>query len=150
MMQAYSELIQQRLKDNYCPLCNEWTTNYIDSNETAYVVPARTPYELDHILICPKAHLELQSQCTHQQLVDMSTLLYKWTDIMYQNHQELVVFMRQWAVLGKTGKSIWHLHWHIIPNFTIQYGWSQVDSDARMFMSDEQYQDIVSYLKSYI
>jgi len=82
-MQAYGEIIQQRLKDNYCPLCSEWSSNYIDSNETAYVVPARTPYESDHILICPKSHVELQSQCEEQVLQDIYTLLHKRTSIMY-------------------------------------------------------------------
>lgn len=149
-MQIYGELVKQRIKDGYCPLCHESSDNYIDSNDTAYIVPARTPYESDHIIICTKEHVELQSQLTTQQSTDIYALMNKRTKILYDKHKELVVFLRQWQVLGKTGKSIWHLHRHIVPHFTIQYGWSQQHSDARVFMSDEQYDSAIHHLQSYV
>lgn len=148
-MQTYGELIHKRIADGYCPLCHESSDHYIDHNDTAYIVPARTPYESDHIIICSKEHVELQSQLTAAQSADIHVLVDKRTKILYDRHGELVVFLRQWSVLGKTGKSIWHLHWHIVPHFTIQYGWSQANSDARVFMSDDQYHNSVQHLQSY-
>lgn len=123
-----------------CPFCEELSNfSIVDENEHAFVVPARAPYHEDHILVLPKVHNSLLQEYTSEQLYAVYDLLTKWQTILYKKHKELVVFLRAWEILWSTGKTMDHLHRHIVPHFTIQFGWSQESSDNRIFLDDDDY-----------
>jgi len=147
---AYGELVKQRLDTKYCPFCEEWQSNYIDQNESAYVISARAPYESDHVLICPKSHCSSMTELGAQELQDIRSLITKRNQILYQKHAELVIFVREGSTWGVTGKTVWHLHRHIVPHLTIHCRGTQQDSDARVFMDNAQYQQTVTHLQSYL
>lgn len=91
------------------------------------------------MLVCPYQHGELISDYNDEQLASIMELIFKWERFLYKRHQEVVVFLRQGKVGGKTGKSVHHLHWHIVPHFQIVYGGSQEGSDQRTVYNDTEY-----------
>jgi len=95
---AYGDLVQQRIQDNYCPFCEEPVTNYLDQNDTAYVMSARAPYKSDHVLVCSKSHHGSMTQLSTQELVDIRSLITKRNQILYDKHGELVIFVREGSV----------------------------------------------------
>lgn len=105
-MKTYGDLVQERLTNAYCPFCNESQECYIDSNEYAYVVPARAPYTQDHVLICPKSHVISLTECTPQELQDIWSLITKRNQILCGKHCDVVIFLREGSVLGATGKTV--------------------------------------------
>lgn len=135
-MSSYKEILNS---ERPCPFCHEEEQFRIDSNSTCYVIPSRAPYTEDHILICPKSHKKSLDSLSADELSDIRTLLQQWQHILYHKHGEVVLMLREWIPWGTTGKTLEHLHWHIVPQFTIQHGWSQEASDARKFLSDEEY-----------
>lgn len=138
----YKEHVQALWKSASCPFCKE-KDFVIDKNSHAFVLAARAPYTQDHLLVCSSRHVETLAELTEQELQDLYMLLTKWEAILHKKHGELVVFLRQGSVLGPTWKSIAHLHWHIVPNFKIQYGWSQESSDERVLLDETQMKSIV-------
>lgn len=101
----------------------------------------------DHILICPKRHGETLEDFSDKELSDIYALITQREKILYNKHGELVVFLRQGSIMGSTGKTIHHLHRHIVPHFTIKYGWDQASSDARKVYSEDEYKIIQAKLK---
>lgn len=139
---SYNEYIKKITKEKICPFCKELSLA-IDANDTAFVLPARAPYTIDHLLICPKEHKKSLSELSVQELQDIQELMLKWSEIIKKEHGELVVFLRQWLPFWLTGQTVAHLHWHIVPNFPIHAGWSQDASDSRKFLDDEEYAAIL-------
>lgn len=119
-----------------CPFCKEREEFSIDQNEYAFALLARAPYHPDHILICPKRHGEVISDYSPEELANIDQLLHKWQNLLYQYHGEVVTFLRQGKTLGTTGKSIAHLHRHIIPHFRIDFGGSFEASEQRKVYTD--------------
>lgn len=143
----YQSHMAQIKQAGICPFCEEMDAFSLDHNEYAFVLPARAPYQKGHLLVCPKRHGELLSDYDEIELQAIYSLITKWQTILYKHYGELVIFIRQWAVWGTTGKSVAHLHRHIVPNFTIRFGDSQSDSDARKFYTDEEYRALIHQLK---
>lgn len=137
---TYIDHIKKMKASGVCPFCEEYKQDLaVDENDTAYVLPARAPYTEDHILICTKRHVDILQDLSAEELKQVYQLIVKWETILYQKHAEVVVFLRQGISFGVTGKSLHHFHRHIVPNFTIQYGWSQEISDARYIMDEKEY-----------
>lgn len=109
-------------ENNICPFCEEKDVYAIDENEYAVVLPARAPYREDHILICPKRHGDFLQEYSQRELEDLYSLLTKWEVLLQKKHGEVVTFLRQGKNFGTTGKSLSHLHRHIIPQFKILFG----------------------------
>jgi diadenosine tetraphosphate (Ap4A) HIT family hydrolase len=143
---AYINHINNMKQQKVCPFCEE-IKFAIDENDTAFVLPARAPYTEDHLLICTKNHRKYISELSSQELEDVQTLLIKREKILQDKHGELVIFIRQWETFWITGKSLDHFHRHIVPNFAIQYGWTQEASDNRKFFNDIEYKEIISQMK---
>ena len=142
----YRTHLQDMKKSGFCPFCEE-IKYAIDENNHAFVLPARAPYTPDHILICSKRHAETLADFSPQELADIYALITKWEILLHTKHGEIVVFLRQGSLLGTTGKSISHFHWHIVPHFTIKYGWTQESSDDRKVYTLEEYANIQQNLQ---
>ena len=90
----------------------------IDQTLLSYVYPARSPYVQDHLLVIPKRevifHYELSSEERH----DLWELADKWLRIMHQHISNVTVLLRD-SFADDSGKSIAHLHIHLIPSFDV-------------------------------
>ena len=143
---SYKEHIDNMNNKSICPFCEElWFA--LDQNNTAFVLAARAPYIEDHILICTKSHKKYLPELSTEELQDIQSLLIKWEKILQDRYGELVVFLRQWEPFWVTWKSLDHFHRHIVPNFTIKYGWTQEMSDSRKFFNDSEYEDVIKKIK---
>ena len=147
----YKAHIDEIHRTKRCPFCEELSQlSIIDQNKHAFVVPARAPYHDDHILILPKIHKSLLHDYTVEELDSVYELLTKRETLLYTKHEELAVFLRARKILWSTGKTMDHLHRHIVPHFTIQFGGSQENSDKRMFLDDDLYREMRERLSNYI
>lgn len=144
----YKFHLQSLNQQGICPFCEE-QKYAVDENKYAFVLPARAPYHEDHVLICPKRHAETLEDFSSEELTHIYELITKWEILLYHKHRELVVFLRQGSVWGRTGKTISHLHRHIVPHFEIKFWGTQEQSDARMVYSDEEYTDIQTQMRQY-
>jgi diadenosine tetraphosphate (Ap4A) HIT family hydrolase len=102
------------------------------------------------VLILPKIHKSVLHDYTQEELNSVYALLTKRETLLYAKHEELVIFLRAGKILGPTGKTMDHLHRHIIPHFTIQFGGSQESSDKRVFLDDIQYTALKEHMKQYL
>ena len=98
-MATYGEMIQERLRDGYCPFCHESSEAYIDHNDSAYVVPAPAPYNQDHVLICPISHKTSMLDLRSDELADIRSLITKRNHILVDKHQDVVIFVREGSAL---------------------------------------------------
>ena len=145
----YRSHLHKMKEEGICPFCLE-KKYAVDENDSAFVLPARAPYREDHILICPKKHGETIEDFTQWELQDLYALITKREKILYKKHGELVVFLRQGSVWWSTGKTISHLHRHIVPHFEIKFWGTQEASDARMVYSDDIYNRVQEEMKTYL
>lgn len=143
----YKSHVEMMAKDKRCPFCEEKKIFTIDENEYAFVLPARAPYHQDHILVCPKRHIDFLEELSPQETQDIHALFTKRAMILHKKHWETVSFLRQWTNRWPTGKTISHMHWHIIPHFQILYGWDQASSDNRVLYNDDEMNTVINQLK---
>lgn len=101
-----------------CPFCDEEERKdrIILENKSAYLTYALVPYHKHHLLIIPKKHraLLLEASFFEQQrinrLIDQGVRLLRAI-----GYKDLSVLVRD----GNLGKTIEHLHYHIVPNVYI-------------------------------
>ncbi len=145
---SYIQHIKTMKASGICPFCEEykqWLA--IEQNDTAYVLLARAPYTEWHLLVCTKRHVDVLQDLTPEELSDVYALIIKREILLYQQHSEVVVFLRQGKPFGITGKSLHHFHRHIVPKFTIQYGGTQEASDSRHMMDDKEYTQKIAQMR---
>ena len=147
-MKNYIDHVNAMKEKDICPFCEEKNHYAIDENDHAVVLPARAPYREDHILVCPKRHADFLQDYTQQEIDDLYALLTKWEILLQKKHGEVVTFLRQGKNFGTTGKSISHLHWHIIPQFKILFAHTQEESNNRQVYTDKELQATTQQLKT--
>jgi diadenosine tetraphosphate (Ap4A) HIT family hydrolase len=101
-----------------CPFCDEKdrVNRVILENRSGYLTYALSPYHKHHLLVIPKKHrlrlLEASALEQYQlnRLIDQGVRLLR-----ILGYNDLSVLVRD----GHLGKSIDHLHYHVIPNTDI-------------------------------
>ena len=91
----------------------------IDKNEHFQVLLARAPYTPDHLLIVPIRHLIYMHELSSDKLAAAMLLINKRMDILHQTYPDINLLLRDGKVNGNIGKSVDHLHFHLIPSITI-------------------------------
>lgn len=140
MTVKYEEI--KGIKNKKCPFCSASEEEIVDENATCCVMLARAPYTQDHLLFIPKRHVVMMEELTEEEYDDMQALLKKWMKKIHQFHQEATLVMRDGEVNGEIGKSVSHLHYHIIPNIPI--GMDPQKEKERVFYEREKMLAILS------
>lgn len=129
-------IYEKWLKKNkgYCPFCNLKESEIIKKEEDIFLIIAKAPYTKDHLLIVPKEHKTKISQLTNSELNNLNKLVSFAFKKMSKIYQDVSILYREGE---KIGKSIDHLHVHIIPKMKI--GTLKKESSQRKMLSDKKY-----------
>lgn len=103
---------------NRCPFCDETERDnrIILENRSAYLTYALVPYHKHHLLIIPKKHRKLLLETSFFEQRAINRLIDQGVRLLRAvGYSDLSVLVRD----GDLGKSITHLHYHIIPNVYI-------------------------------
>ena len=110
----YDDYLLRVLKDE-CPFCDIKNEYVVEKWKHFTVLLARAPYIKDHILIVPNRHLVRLSEITPKEIL----VIEKWMREMETIYSEVNLLLRDGVANWKVGKSIDHLHFHIVPDIPI-------------------------------
>jgi len=100
-----------------CPFCCLVLNNIIKKGENSYITYALAPYSKHHLLVIPNRHVENYEDLKEEEKKDIDNLLlYGIKSIKKLGHEGYSILLREGEVSGKTIK---HLHYHIIPSVFI-------------------------------
>ena len=105
---------------NGCPFCAKDDldrTVIVKENRRAMITVAKAPYVPDQLLVITKRHIERFSEMNLFEAIDCFRLI-KWAGerFYYKGHPGFNTLLRDG---DRVGKSIPHLHIHLIPNLDI-------------------------------
>ncbi len=114
----YDDYLLKVLKDE-CPFCDINRDYVVEKWKYFTVLLARAPYIHDHVLIVPNRHLVRLSEITPKEWWDLVLMIEKWMIKMETIHSEVNLLLRDGVANWKVGKSIDHLHFHIVPDIPV-------------------------------
>ncbi len=97
-----------------CPFCARPTDEILLESEKAFVTYAIAPYHKHHLLVIPKRHFSSFIEITTEEMSEIDILQRKALDILHNLGYKNVSFLVRDG--DGSGKSIEHLHYHVIPD----------------------------------
>ena len=131
-------------KNHSCPFCHLIKQEVIKENKYAILTLARAPYTKDHLLIVPKKHAVKLSSLSKKQKDAIEELTYYGMKKLHKKYKNVSVLYRE-GNKNKVGKSIDHMHYHIIPN--MQIGSRDINYRKRKVYSEKEYVKRIKELK---
>lgn len=121
-----------------CPFCGDISSLIILQTETCFLTYADAPYYPDHLLVCPKRHVEHILELTKQEESEMESLQHKGLELLEKlGHKNITCMVREGM---STGKSVAHIHSHLIPEIPLSN--EQYATLERQVLSQEQIIDL--------
>jgi diadenosine tetraphosphate (Ap4A) HIT family hydrolase len=143
----YGEALKTIKRKRICPFCQTKENEIIEESTYMYVIPARAPYIKDHLLIIPKRHVNLLKELSQRELTDLYTLVDTRTKKLHQYHKSVNLLLRDGLVSDrKCGKSINHLHFHLVPDCDIGEKTGKGEPN-REFLNEKKYQQTNQEIK---
>ena len=105
-------------KTPVCPFCDKEkrADRIISENRSAYLTYALSPYHKHHLLVIPKKHHLLLLEASMFEQYQLNRLIDEGIRLLrILGYKDLSILVRD----GHLGKSIDHLHYHVIPNTDI-------------------------------
>ena len=116
-----------------CPFC-EGHQKEILKKGGAFLTYSLAPYHPDHLLIVPSRHVEYLHEISDEEMRDIDALQKEGIKILNKlGHTNISVLVREGENIGKT---IAHLHYHIIPDSILEL--KDHAGDERIILSPEQ------------
>ncbi|MCD5382907.1 HIT domain-containing protein [Candidatus Gracilibacteria bacterium] len=123
---------------NKCPFCAIDENIKIYDYASVYMTIARAPYGPDHLLIIPKRHVDSLFDLTIEEDDEIQGLVRAGIKMLKKlGYSDLSILVREGMA---TGKSIPHLHYHIIPNINIG---SANSNGEREFLDDNKAKEAI-------
>jgi histidine triad (HIT) family protein len=131
--------------DDRCPFCEREAldpTVIVRANARAMLTVAKAPYVPDQLLVIPKRHVENVADLQVLDIVDCLRLI-RWAGnrLTKNGHPGYTILLRDGDGVGK---SIAHLHIHLIPNLDIPI---MNSSRLRRVLTPAQIQKIVQRIQ---
>jgi len=127
----YSDYLK---KNKVCPFCNLKKGEIIRGNKFAVLTLAQAPYCKDHLIVTPRHHhmrLNLMSVAEKKAVDD---LIYYGMRKLHKRYKNVSVLYRE-GNLEEVGKSVVHLHYHLIPEMKV--GALGYDGSGRRMIGDK-------------
>jgi diadenosine tetraphosphate (Ap4A) HIT family hydrolase len=142
----YSDYLAHEQQTHHCGFCDVSDEHIVISNEVGYVTPALAPYGETHFLVCPWDHVESFLMMDDEARSSLMSLATQMMSRLYDRGvREVVQLMRdsQTFVDGESaastsGKTRKHFHIHIVGDVQIMPAMTQVESDSRRVLTDEE------------
>lgn len=122
-----------------CPFCDGKDKMFAES-EHAYLTYALAPYHPHHLLVIPKQHVLHYLELSKDEEDEINVLIRSGFEALKRlGYQNITVLVREGVTVGK---SIAHLHYHLIPN--IRIGDIDHDGRERAILTAEEIESTVS------
>lgn len=129
---------------NVCPFCELKKSEILKQNKDFYLIPTRAAYIKDHLLIVPKKHKTKISQLNKKEFENLNNLVFYAFKKLNKKYQDASILYRE-GEKKKIGKSIDHMHVHIIPKLKI--GSINSYNKPRERLEDLEYENEVKRIK---
>ena len=139
------EYSEYRSQLTSCPFCNEIIP--ISETKNFYITLARAPYTKDHILVVPKKHVIFLNELTKEEQQELRETVNVRNNIMLKHYHGTSILLRDAHENGTSGKSIGHLHAHIVPDCWIG-ALTGDNEDDRHFFEEDEYQELIQDAKN--
>ena len=139
------EYSEYRSQLTSCPFCNDTQILWEDNN--FYVTLARAPYIKDHILIIPKKHVIFLNELTQEEQHQLWDIVNKRNNILLKHYNGTSILLRDSHENGTSGKSIGHLHAHIVPDCWIG-ALTGDNGDDRHFFEEDEFTELIQDAKN--
>jgi diadenosine tetraphosphate (Ap4A) HIT family hydrolase len=139
----YQDYLTTFSQDEYCPFCHFTPEELVAEGNYFSIIASRSPYSTDHLLIIPKRHVIFLKELEQAELTELRTLLTLRNAKLHQHHKAVTLLLRDCEYRQDTGKSINHLHFHLVPDRYIGI----VRDSEREFLSDDDYSKEIERLK---
>ena len=118
-----------------CPFCKITATEEaIEENDTAFLTYALAPYAKHHLLVVTKRHVVNLLDVTPKETQDIDALIRLGAKIVTRlGNSDYSILLRSGHV---EGKSVPHLHYHVIPH--VKIGNAETGGDARSILTPEE------------
>jgi len=103
-----------------CPFDKLKKSEILFSNDSASAILSRAPYTKDHLLIVSNRHLLKISELNKKEKIELDNLLFFTLEKLHKKYENITILYREGTING-VGKSIEHLHIHLIPNMKIGF-----------------------------
>lgn len=127
----YKDLLKE---DRPCPFCVRAPHERLETTDSTFLTYALAPYHKHHLLVVPERHVVSFTDLTEPEHLAIAAMLERGVRLLnslgYENNTVLV------RDGDATGKSVGHLHYHIIPNTRI--GDIDHDGNERTVLSPEE------------
>ena len=133
----YQDIVTQNLKYHLCPFCEMPLAFILEKSEYFFVSMARAPYTENHLLIIPLRHVVLFNDLSPEEVQDLMQLISKWNQKLHTQHTDVNLLLRDGFLWGSIGKSVDHLHFHLIPDLPI--GHEEWSSEDRQYLDEKEY-----------
>ncbi len=125
-----------------CPFCDHKDRKIVE-NKNAFLTYAKAPYAPHHILVVPQRHVDSFLDLTKAEEASITMLLRKGVKMLHaMGDKNCSILVRDG--MG-TGKSIAHLHYHIIPNHRI--GDLDINGEKRKVLTQKEISHVLKELK---
>ena len=126
-----------------CPFCEDIKGKILLENDGAYLTYSLAPYHKYHLLVIPKRHVENLAELTWEEHVCLTALFVTGVKTLGKlGHNDCTLLTRD---SGSLGKSIKHLHGHIIPGGFIQD--TSLNTAVRKILSTDEEKNLKKELK---
>jgi diadenosine tetraphosphate (Ap4A) HIT family hydrolase len=126
----YTEYLKNLSK---CPFC-DCADRTVRENSNAYLTYSLAPYHKHHLLVLPRRHVESFLTLTEEELDGIESLLRSGAKLLsFLGYEDYSILVRNG---DESGKSVKHLHYHIVPHVhigNIDYG-----GEERRIMTKEE------------
>jgi diadenosine tetraphosphate (Ap4A) HIT family hydrolase len=134
-------------KKHPCPFCKLNPNEIIKQNKKAYLVIAKAPYTKYHLLVVPKKHKIKLNDLTPSERDSIEKLIYFGLKKLKKKYKSVSILYREGS-LKHSGKSIKHLHYHLIPKLRI--GSIDINLNNRKIFNGKDYEKEIRELKKFL
>ncbi len=128
---------QDYLKKNQsCPFCHLEKGEIFKQNRFAWLILAKAPYTRDHLLVVPRRHAIKLSKLSREEKDGFEKLIYYGMKLLHKKYPNVSIIYRE-GRKDQVGKSINHMHYHLIPNLRI--GAVDINLNHRKIMDEDEY-----------
>ncbi len=126
-----------------CPFCVSIKPRILAENEYAVLTYALAPYHKYHLIVVPKRHVDHIKDLLWDENICIMALIVNAIKVLDKiGHDDCTIVARDGRAAGK---SIEHLHYHIIPEGVIED--VSINLEVRKLLSDQEETDLRDELK---
>ncbi len=126
-----------------CPFCDVSQDRIIENNDLGILTYSIAPYHKHHMMVVPLRHIEDLKDVTEAETSAIDKLLRRGVLMLESlGYQDYTIIVRNG---DHVGKSIKHLHYHVVPSVVI--GDVDHNGDERVVLTGEEADEVVGELK---